>query len=276
VLFLPISRRAFIKIGAAAAIGVGVASAIEIPILERSIQSANNSASQKQSQVEQAFVTLGANEQAEVEAIVETIIPTDQNGPGAKEAGVIFFIDHQLAADYGNNARMYMKGPFVPAGQAGQITVDGITYSQGTAAQIYSGPEYQYNMSLREFWRTGLLALETYSTSAYGSSFENLTVAQRTEALTDLYNNKPTSFSNIVPKDFFGEIIFMTWSGFMMDPLYGGNSGKVGWKLTGFTGADMGNSFNDGRNVMQLMVASKPTRFPPHSLGEFQKAAGQL
>ena len=32
-LVLPMSRREFIKIGAAAAIGVGVASAIEIPIL---------------------------------------------------------------------------------------------------------------------------------------------------------------------------------------------------------------------------------------------------
>ena len=48
--------------------------------------------------------------------------------------------------------------------------------------------------------------------------------------------------------------------GFYMDPVYGGNSGKVGWKLTGFTGADMGNSFNNGRNVMKLMVANQPTR----------------
>ena len=34
---MPISRREFIKIGAAAAIGAGVASAIEIPILQNSI-----------------------------------------------------------------------------------------------------------------------------------------------------------------------------------------------------------------------------------------------
>jgi gluconate 2-dehydrogenase gamma chain len=270
------NRREFIKIGAAAAIGVGVASAIEIPIFEQQISSKNNQVQGIQSQVQQAFITFGLSEQREVEALVETIIPSDQNGPGAKEAGVIFFIDHQLASDYGNNAQMYMKGPFVPAGQTGSITVGNITYPQGTAAQIFSGPAYQYNMSLREFWRTSLNALETYSNSAYGKNVEDLSTAQQTQLLKDLYNNKPTSFSNIVPRDFFNELMFMTWSGFLMDPVYGGNNDMVGWKLTGFTGADMGNTFNNGRNVMQLMVASKPTRFPPHSLGEFQKASGRL
>jgi gluconate 2-dehydrogenase gamma chain len=279
VLFLPVSRREFIKIGAAGAIGFGIASAIEIPIFEQQLSSKNSEVKSLQSEVtssSQTFLTLSSNEQKEVEAIVETIIPTDSNGAGAKEAGVIFFIDHQLAGDYGNNAKMYMKGPFVPAGKTGQITVDGITYSEGTATQIYSGPEYQYNMSLREFWRTGLLALETYTNSAYGKNFEDLTATQQNQALTDLYDNKPTSFSNIVPKDFFSEVMFMAWSGFLMDPAYGGNSGKVGWTLTGFTGADMGDTFNNGRQVMQLMVASKPTRFPSHSLGEFQKASGKM
>ena len=273
---MPISRREFIKLGAATAIGVGVASAIEIPLLEQQIGAKNNQAQNIQSQVEQAFITLGLTEQTEVEAIVETIIPTDSNGAGAKEAGVIFFIDHQLAGEYGNNARMYMKGPFVPAGQSGSITVDGITYSGGTASQIFSGPQYQYNMSLREFWRTGLAALETYSNSAYGSNFENLNATQKTLVLTDLYNNTPTSFSNILPKDFFGELMFMTWSGFFMDPVYGGNNGMVGWQLTGFTGADYGDSFNNGRDVMKLMVASSPTRYPPHSMGQLQKAVGRL
>jgi len=278
---LPISRREFIKIGAAGAIGFGVASAIEIPLLENSINNDNNKISQLQSQISsitqqhQALITLGFNEQKIVEAIVETIIPSDSSGPGAKEAGVIFFIDHQLALEYGNNARMYMKGPFVPSGQAGPITVGGITYSQGSPAEPFTGPTYQYSLTLREFWRAGLLALQTYSNSGLGKNFEVLTTDQRTQILTDLYNNKPTSFNNILPKDFFNELIFMTYAGFTMDPVYGGNVNKVGWSLTGFTGANMGDSFNEGRNVQQLMVASTPTRLPPHSLGEFQKAMGQ-
>ena len=103
------NRREFIKLGAAAAIGAGVASAVEIPVLESQINTQKNETQSLQSQVQQAFITFGLTEQNEVEAMVETIIPSDSNGPGAKEAGVIFFIDHQLAGDYGNNARMFMK-----------------------------------------------------------------------------------------------------------------------------------------------------------------------
>lgn len=275
---MPMSRREFIKIGAAAAIGAGVASAIEIPILQNNINNNDAKIKQLQSQLDsqQAFLTLGVNEQKIVEAAVETIIPSDENGPGAKEAGVIFFIDHQLALEYGNNARMYMNGPFVLSGQAGPITVEGITYSAGSPTIPFTGPTYQYAIPLREFWRTGLLALQNYSNKTMGKNFENLTVEQRTQILTDLYNNTPASFSNVVPKDFFNELIFMTYAGFTMDPAYGGNANKVGWELTGFTGANMGDSFNEGRNVMTLMTANKPTRLPPHSLGEFQNASGAI
>jgi gluconate 2-dehydrogenase gamma chain len=275
---LPISRREFIKVGAVAAIGAGVASAIEIPILQNSINNDDAKIKQLQNQIDsqQAFITLGVNEQKIVEAAVETIIPSDQNGPGAKEAGVIFFIDHQLALEYGNNARMYMSGPFVPSGKAGPITVGGITYSQGSPSVPFTGPTYQYSVTLREFWRAGLLALQDYSNKSQGKNFENLTIDQRTQVLTDLYNNTPASFNNIVSKDFFNELIFMTYAGFTMDPAYGGNANKVGWQLTGFTGANMGDSFNEGRDVMALMVANKPTRLAPHSMGEFQRATGGI
>ncbi len=278
---MPISRREFIKIGAAGAIGFGVASAIEIPILESVISSKSNDVKNLQKQVtsaSQAFLALNKNEQAELEAMVETIIPTDSNGPGAKEAGVIFFIDHQLAGEYGHNGRMYMQGPFVMPGQAGPITVNGVTYSDGVPAQSYPGPAYQYNFLMREFWRNALLAVETYSNSAYGNNIENLSSSQITQALTDLYNNKPATsdFNNIVPQDFFNELIFMTWSGFLMDPIYGGNANMVGWTLTGFTGANRGDSFKEGRNVLTLMVASKPTKWPPHSLAEYEQSYGEM
>src|SRR5207302_9991061 len=54
------------------------------------------------------------SEQTLVEAIVETIIPSDSSGPGAKEAGVIYFIDRQLAADYGQSANMFRDAPHIP------------------------------------------------------------------------------------------------------------------------------------------------------------------
>src|ERR1700759_1768758 len=40
--------------------------------------------------------------QAEIVASAAArLIPTDANGPGATEAGVVYFIDRQLSADYG-------------------------------------------------------------------------------------------------------------------------------------------------------------------------------
>lgn len=48
-----------------------------------------------------------------VEAACERIFPSDESGPGAKEAGVVIYIDHQLAGPYGRDKYRYTKTPFV-------------------------------------------------------------------------------------------------------------------------------------------------------------------
>src|SRR5699024_3645858 len=40
------------------------------------------------------------------------IFPEDDNGPGAIELGVPYFIDKQLAGSWGTNAKAYMHDPF--------------------------------------------------------------------------------------------------------------------------------------------------------------------
>jgi gluconate 2-dehydrogenase gamma chain len=289
------SRREFIKYGVVTAVGFGVASAVEIPILNNALQTTNESLKQKNDQISQlqaeiqktpilqkqvtsiqALRVLNGDEASELEAIIETIIPTDVSGPGGKEAGVLYFIDHQLSSTYGNNSRMYMQEPFEASGQTGTLTVDNITYPKGTIACPFSGPTYQYNMLLRDFWKTGLSALQKYANTAYGRNFEDLGGTQQNQALGDLYNNTPTSFSNITPQDFFNELLFMTWSGYLMDPLYGGNQQMVGWNYTAFSGVNMGNAHGEGLNPTQLMVAITPTRLQPISLGQYQKGLGLI
>jgi gluconate 2-dehydrogenase gamma chain len=251
------NRRSFLKYVAAGAVGVGIASAVEIPALSNMLTGENIDLQQAQTQLKEAndkidqlnsqlqqdtsqinnlqsqvsslqsqqasangIKEISINEQKIVEAIVETIIPSDSNGPGAKEAGVIYFIDKQLSSDYGNNARMYMRSPFVQSGTAGPLTVDGITYTEGTPDVPWqAATKYQYNMTLRNFWRYGLEALQNYTNSILGKNFEDLSESDRVQMLNNLYDNKPTDFNGIVPKDFFQEVIFMTWSGFFMDPM---------------------------------------------------------
>src|SRR5699024_5168876 len=45
-------------------------------------------------------------------AATERIFPKDDNGPGAVELGVPYFIDKQLNGSWGTNAHVYMQGPF--------------------------------------------------------------------------------------------------------------------------------------------------------------------
>jgi gluconate 2-dehydrogenase gamma chain len=284
------NRREFIKIGAAGAIGF--VAAIEIPIMQNSINNDDAKIKQLQTQITQSqgFLTLNPTEQVIVEALAEAIIPTDSTGPGAKEAGVVYFIDHMLAGNYGKGGNMFLQGPFVTP-QSGSVTVMGaaypsqtksaITYSGGTIKPgMQAGTSYQYAFNPREFWRRGLVSLEEYCVAAKGGKFENLSSDTQVTVLQEMFDNKAdntalqTAFQGPNAAEFFNEIHDMVTAGFWADPIYGGNQGMVGWKLIGFNANYWGDDI--GLGAMKLMVASTPTRLPPKSLGELQKEGGGL
>ena len=54
-----------------------------------------------------------AEEARVVAAACERIFPSDASGPGATEAGVVIYIDRQLAGPYGRDKYRYTKGPWV-------------------------------------------------------------------------------------------------------------------------------------------------------------------
>src|SRR5579872_883035 len=47
-----------------------------------------------------------------VAAAASRIIPSDDSGPGAQEAGVVIYIDRQLAGPYGRDHFRYTRPPF--------------------------------------------------------------------------------------------------------------------------------------------------------------------
>lgn len=47
-----------------------------------------------------------------VAAAAARIFPSDESGPGANEAGVMIYIDRQLAGPYGHDRHRYTQGPF--------------------------------------------------------------------------------------------------------------------------------------------------------------------
>jgi gluconate 2-dehydrogenase gamma chain len=53
---------------------------------------------------------LDAEAAAEIERLAEEIIPADDLGPGAKEAGVVYFIDRALASFDADKRSLYREG----------------------------------------------------------------------------------------------------------------------------------------------------------------------
>ena len=59
-----------------------------------------------------------------VTAMAETIWPTDELGPGARVAGVGYYIDGQLAGSWGQGHRFYLNGPFFTPPDTGPRLAD--------------------------------------------------------------------------------------------------------------------------------------------------------
>src|SRR5215470_4093778 len=68
---------------------------------------------------------LSGDEATFLDAAVARVIPNDELGPGAKEAGVTTFIDRQLAGPYGNSSETARdnKGAQEPSGLRGPRTL---------------------------------------------------------------------------------------------------------------------------------------------------------
>lgn len=155
-------------------------------------------------------------EWAFINAAVDHLIPADDYGPGAIQAGVPEFIDRQMEMPYGHGKLWYMQGPFHPE----------------------SIPEmgYQINQSPREAYRHGIQDCDAWCQKTHGKVFVELDRPTQEQVLKDLQSGKP-DFESVPAKTFFDFLLSNTKEGFLADPIYGGNKGMVGWKLVGFPGA---------------------------------------
>jgi gluconate 2-dehydrogenase gamma chain len=67
----------------------------------------------RQQQIKVPLRFLTAAEARVVQAASERIIPSNESGPGATEAGVVIYIDRQLAGPYGQDKYRYTHAPWV-------------------------------------------------------------------------------------------------------------------------------------------------------------------
>lgn len=156
-----------------------------------------------------------ARERITVDAIVARLIPNDELGPGAREAGVTDFLDRQLGGAWGSGDHFYRHGPF----QAG-------TPEQG----------YQLALTPAQAFRAGLAAVDEVSAKQHGGkSFAQLQPREQDALLTALEKGE-IDLGALPGKVFFQMLLDGTMEGFFGDPIHGGNRNMAGWKLVGFPG----------------------------------------
>lgn len=155
-------------------------------------------------------------EYAFIQAAVARLIPADERGPGALEAGVPEYIDRQMNTPYAIGANWYMQGPFHPD------------------ADKELG--FQYPLVPRQIYRLGLQDADAVAKARHGSVFVKLSGDQQ-DALLQAFEAGSVAFKQVPAKVFFTFLLQNTREGFFSDPIHGGNQGMVGWTLIGFPGA---------------------------------------
>jgi gluconate 2-dehydrogenase gamma chain len=136
-----------------------------------------------------------------VAAAASRIFPSDEAGPGAREAGVAVYIDRQLAGPWGRDAHRYTQEPF----------------EENAPAEF----GYQGKATPQQIYRQGLKDLV---------GFDRLEPAALDQKLKSI---ETTLFFSLLRQN--------TIEGMFSDPMHGGNADMVGWQLIGFPGPRMSN-----------------------------------
>jgi gluconate 2-dehydrogenase gamma chain len=195
-----------------------------------------------------------------IEAAMARIIPTDDQ-PGAREACTVDFVDQYLAgANY-----VYAK----PDGS-------GFEQLMGKRAEAWQ----RRITVIRQKYLAGIEDLNQRSDTRFGLAFANLEDDQQDlillamerpsleeEEQLDL-SQVSAGFAPVEPAmqqtsvevdlDFFPLLALHTRQGFYSDPVYGGNKGRVGWRLIGFDGPTSMAETHAGRYTTLPYFADEP------------------
>jgi gluconate 2-dehydrogenase gamma chain len=152
-----------------------------------------------------------------VEAVAARIIPGDATDPGAREAGVVTYIDRSLAG--------FLR--------------DLQTFYRRALQELDDYSRDRHNSPFRELTEGDqdrvLAELDTVSI------VETVSREYGTDALQDENKEVDESESTLLIR-FFSIVREHVLQGMFCDPAYGGNRDTVGWKMVGFPGAQWGYS----------------------------------
>ncbi|HEX6386178.1 MAG TPA: gluconate 2-dehydrogenase subunit 3 family protein [Anaerolineae bacterium] len=197
-------------------------------------------------------------------ALTSRILPGTPEDPGAREAGVVYYIDNLLSVSEGFNEPTYRHPPYVQAykgdspaeeAESGEFQVIWVPADE---IERYG---YQSILTPREVFRLGLAYVDRYANEQFGSNFVDLTEADQDTIIDDMVHDRVTGFERLSGNTFFHVLRRYTSEGMFSDPAYGGNRDMVGWKLIGYPGAQRAYTPDE------IVELAEPPR-PPQSLAQ--------
>jgi gluconate 2-dehydrogenase gamma chain len=203
-----ISRRSFFKVAGAAV----AATATEVQALaadKPASAHAHNTAH------DGSYIFFNQQEASFITAAVARLIPSDENGPGAIEAGVPSYLDKQLGGAWGAGERLYRSGP----------------WHEGSPTQGYQLP-----YTPAELFHHALRGIQADLSKRGSKSFDKLDAQSQDNYLKALESGS-IDLDGVPSKVFFESLLDLTIEGYFSDPVYGGNKDMVSWKAIGFPGA---------------------------------------
>jgi gluconate 2-dehydrogenase gamma chain len=242
----PASRRAFIaKAAGLAALVPLSARAGAAEVADPSpTGSAPSPSSAGASQPPDGYTFFGPEEATFVEALMNVMCPADSLTPSGTECGLPIYIDRQLAGDFGKGGRLYSQGPWV-------------------AGKPQHG--YQLPMKPAEFFTAGIVAASAAARSRYDKSFDALTPQDADAFLQDIAMGKVTG-TPVSLADWFSVLVYPLFQqACFADPVYGGNRGKVFWRMVGYPGLPALHA----QDMVQFRGKPYPAARQPQSIQDF-------
>jgi gluconate 2-dehydrogenase gamma chain len=247
-----------------------------------------------------------------VEAFTARLLPGTPEDPGAREAGVVFYIDNLMSYPDGFAEPIYRRPPFAavfdgdePPGEPGQVSSEGVIWVPAGEIERYG---YQSIYTPREVMRMGLAALDRFANEEYDDDFADLSEEEQDEIIEAMVEDEDEdgddeneeedddgengeeeeedendededpvdkAFAPLTPMAFFRAMIRYTNQGFFSDPLYGGNRNMVGWRLIGYPGAQ--RAYSPGEiQIEGIGLRREPwsmANLPPFNPGQPVEAA---
>ena len=190
------------------------------------------------------YHSLGPDEAAFIEALVNVMCPADELSPSGVDCGLAVYIDRQLAGPYGKGDGRYQRGPY-----------------------RHGKPELGLQLPLtpEQFCKAGIAAVNAACTRDHGAPFAALKPAEADAVLVDIADGRVaderlslTSWFNDVVYPLFIEACFA-------DPMYGGNRNAVFWKMIGYPGLPA----NHAIDMVRYRGKPYPGAASPKSIGDF-------